>query len=50
MIFTIIKELFVNALDHGLLGLDSNIKNGPDGFSNYVVERQKRLEAMTEGR
>jgi len=48
-IFIIIKELFVNALDHGLLGLDSEIKNGPDGFSNYVVERQKRLEALTEG-
>jgi len=48
-IFIIIKELFVNALDHGLLGLESKIKNGADGFSKYVIERQKRLESLVEG-
>lgn len=48
-IFIIIKELFVNALDHGLLGLHSDLKNGDDGFSKYVLERQKRLDLLTEG-
>jgi len=48
-VFIIIKELFVNALDHGLLGLSSEIKSDEDGFSKYVLERQKRLESLSEG-
>jgi len=49
-IFIIIKELYVNALDHGLLGLSSELKNGDDGFSKYIIERQKRLASLTEGK
>lgn len=48
-IFIILKELFVNALDHGLLGLSSNLKDGADGFSKYIMERQKRLSELSEG-
>jgi serine phosphatase RsbU (regulator of sigma subunit)/anti-sigma regulatory factor (Ser/Thr protein kinase) len=49
-IFIVIKELFVNAFDHGLLQLNSDIKNGQDGFSKYVVERQKRMAELTTGK
>jgi hypothetical protein len=48
-IFILIKELFVNALDHGLLNLSSDIKNSSDGFSKYVLERQKRLDSLDDG-
>ncbi|MGD8926583.1 MAG: SpoIIE family protein phosphatase [Thioalkalispiraceae bacterium] len=48
-IFILIKELFVNALDHGLLNLSSTLKNGKDGFSKYVLERTKRLDALNDG-
>ena len=48
-IFIIIKELFVNALDHGLLGLSSEIKSAEDGFSKYVQEREGRLKSLSEG-
>ncbi len=48
-IFTIITELYNNALDHGLLKLNSAIKNSPDGFVNYYQEREKRLNALQDG-
>jgi CheY-like chemotaxis protein len=48
-IFVILKELFVNALDHGLLGLDSTIKSGVNGFSTYMREREKRLASLAQG-
>lgn len=45
----IIHELFVNALDHGLLNLDSALKAGPDGMLAYYIEREKRLAVLVEG-
>jgi len=48
-IFLIVSELFTNALDHGLLGLDSSLKASPEGFETYMDERQQRLEALTQG-
>lgn len=48
-IFIILKELFVNAVDHGLLGLSSAIKSGMNGFSTYIQEREKRLDALEHG-
>lgn len=48
-IFVIFKELFVNAVDHGLLRLDSSFKSGPHGFSAYMQERDKRLAALAHG-
>lgn len=47
-LFLIISELFNNALDHGILRLDSAIKNGPDGFDCYLEERGKRLNNLSE--
>ena len=46
----VFSELFANALDHGVLGIPSEIKyaNG-DGFENYMRLRSERLEALTHG-
>tara|TARA_R110002110_G_scaffold129161_4_gene309233 strand:+ start:68 stop:1762 length:1695 start_codon:yes stop_codon:yes gene_type:complete len=46
---TILSELFSNALEHGLLKLSSNIKEGHDGFVNYYQLREDRLSSLEEG-
>ncbi len=48
-LFTILTELYVNALDHGILQLDSGLKQGEDGFSAYFHQREQRLHSLTEG-
>ncbi len=48
-LFLILSELYNNALDHGLLGLDSAIKAAEGGFERYLAERASRLEALTAG-
>jgi len=45
----ILSELFNNALDHGLLLLDSDIKNSEEGFFEYYNMRSDRLKALNEG-
>lgn len=46
---TVLSELFNNALDHGVLKLDSNIKQSTDGFFEYFEQRLERLERLSEG-
>lgn len=48
-LFIIIAELFNNALDHGLLGLDSADKKNATGFEDYYQQRQKQLYNLTQG-
>lgn len=48
-LFLVLSELFNNALDHGLLHLDSSLKDGLDGLENYFNERERRLKALSEG-
>lgn len=48
-IYTILAELFSNALDHGLLGLDTRIKRTPEGFVRYYALREDRLAALDRG-
>ncbi len=48
-LFLIISELFTNALDHGLLELDSRVKEQPDGFDLYLAERNHRLSTLNDG-
>lgn len=48
-LFVIIAELVNNALDHGLLGLDSAEKRNAAGFEDYYQRRQKRLYHLTQG-
>lgn len=45
----LISEIFNNALDHGLLKLDSQIKEGKDGLVKFYDEREKRLLNFTQG-
>lgn len=49
LLFTILTELYVNALDHGVLQLDSRLKASPDGFTHYFREREQRLKQIQEG-
>lgn len=46
---TILTEMFANALDHGLLKLDSSMKNSPQGYMAFYQEKQRRLEQIDEG-
>lgn len=48
-VYTILSELYVNAIDHGVLRLNSSMKSTPDGFCEYFVEREKRLNALDKG-
>lgn len=47
--FLVITELFLNALEHGLLELSSAQKQQPDGFERYLEARMARLQALQEG-
>ncbi len=49
-LFLVLSELFNNALDHGLLGLDSSLKNMIGGFEIYMQQRTERLEKLEQGR
>lgn len=49
-IFIIVNELFANALDHGLLELDSAIKDSPEGFVSFYQLKEERLSRMRHGR
>ncbi|MFT4966131.1 MAG: two-component sensor histidine kinase, partial [Colwellia sp.] len=45
-LYTILTELFINALDHGVLELNSSLKDSAEGFSQYFNERAKRLDKL----
>ncbi|MBQ1782559.1 MAG: SpoIIE family protein phosphatase [Gammaproteobacteria bacterium] len=45
----VMGELVTNAIDHGLLGLDSGLKNGPDGWERYATLREQRLDQLANG-
>lgn len=48
-LFLIISELFNNALDHGLLCLDSTTKHHASGFEAYMQQRADRLSRLQSG-
>jgi hypothetical protein len=48
-IFTIVSEIYNNALEHGVLGLDSNMKKSREGFSDYYQTRLEKLERLNSG-
>jgi len=48
-LFTVITELYLNALDHGVLGLDSSMKSDAAGFARYFKERESRLNSLNSG-
>ena len=48
-LYTILAELYSNALEHGLLGLDSALKTTAEGFTEYYQRRQDSLAALRNG-
>lgn len=46
--FTVFAELISNALDHGILDLDSSLKNDFAGFAEYFALKEERLANMKE--
>ena len=48
-IYLLLAEAFNNALEHGLLGLDSHLKQDPEGFARYYQLRQQRLAELAQG-
>jgi DNA-binding response OmpR family regulator len=48
-LYTILAELYTNALDHGVLGLDSALKTTAEGFAEYYRLREERIRAVSEG-
>src|SRR5690606_8109884 len=48
-IYTILAELYTNALEHGVLGLDSALKTTAEGFAEYYRLREERINAVSEG-
>ena len=48
-IFLILSELYSNALEHGILLLDTCLKNEPNGFEKYFEARAKKLTALNSG-
>lgn len=45
----ILRELLSNSLEHGLLGMQSGLKNEEDGFERYLQLREERLAQLYEG-
>lgn len=48
LICSVLSELLANAIDHGLLELDSKLKEDEDGFFFYYQAREQKLEALRE--
>ncbi len=48
-IYLILSELYSNALEHGLLGLESALKRSPEGFVEYYSQRQSLLAEARDG-
>lgn len=49
LLYTVLTELYSNALEHGLLKLDSELKKSPEGFTKYYQEREARLSELKIG-
>lgn len=45
-VFLVLNELVSNALDHGVLKLDSSLKQSENGFLIYAEERSRRLAEL----
>jgi CheY-like chemotaxis protein len=48
-LYMVLTELYSNALEHGVLGLDSSLKRDVQGFSRYYQERAERLDNLQDG-
>jgi len=48
LICSVLSELLANAIDHGLLELDSKLKEDADGFFVYYQAREEKLEQLSQ--
>ncbi len=48
-IYLILSELFTNAMDYGLLGLDPTKKQDPQSFEEYHATREINISVLKEG-
>ena len=48
-LFLILSEAYNNALEHGLLDLSSSIKDSEDGFVDYYLQRDYKLNELNSG-
>lgn len=48
-LYSVLAELYSNALEHGVLGLDSSLKRDALGFTRYYQQRNARLDALQDG-
>ncbi|MBF6028715.1 fused response regulator/phosphatase [Pseudomonas sp. P115] len=48
-LYSVMAELYSNALEHGVLGLDSRLKRDAHGFADYYRQRNDRLAQLNCG-
>jgi CheY-like chemotaxis protein len=48
-LYTVLAELYSNALEHGVMDLDSSLKRDAAGFARYYSERSQRLAELEDG-
>ena len=48
-LYSVMAELYSNALEHGVLGLDSRLKRDVQGFASYYRQRNERLDQLNSG-
>ena len=48
-LFTVLTELMNNAIEHGLLKIDSSLKSSPEGFVEYYMKRESGLAELETG-
>ena len=48
-VFMILSEMYSNALEHGVLKLDSALKRTVEGFSEYYSQREMKLKSLEDG-
>ena len=48
-LYTVLAELYANALEHGVLGLSSDLKKTPAGFSEFYKLKHKGLHELQAG-
>lgn len=46
---TIMSELYANAFEHGVLGMDSSLKETRQGFIAFYREREQRIQSLQQG-
>ncbi len=49
-VYTILAELYSNALEHGVMGLDSQLKQDPSGFAEYYAKRTQLMNDLVNGK